>query len=139
MNEVPLNEVFDGSVWAKEFMKMNFKPQDIDEELMRAWFCNAIMCGYDYSERKKEQELTKLRACLEDAEKVIAFYAGGKNGCNYRMERPHVYCTLPDDDCDTKNDHHSDNYTMIVGGKRAREFQTKFAEIIAELAKKEEL
>lgn len=138
MSEVPLNDVFDGSVWAKEFMKMNFKPENIDEGLMLAWFCNAIMCGYDHSERKNQQELTKLRAFAKDAAKVIEFYSGeGNNGCNYRIERPYVYCTLPEDDCDTKNEHHRKDYTIIAGGKRAREFQTKHAEIIQQLIKEE--
>jgi len=38
-----------GDRWAKEFTKMfvNGDIGDIDLDLMRAWFCSAIMAGYD--------------------------------------------------------------------------------------------
>lgn len=38
----------DGQLWAKEFMKkFEEKKEEIDEELMRSWFANAIMAGHD--------------------------------------------------------------------------------------------
>jgi len=39
----------DGDKWAREFIKMfeNGDIKDIDLDLMRAWFCNSIMAGYD--------------------------------------------------------------------------------------------
>ncbi len=43
----------DGQKWAKEFIKMfGNKKEEIDEELMVAWFCNSIMAGYDNSDKK---------------------------------------------------------------------------------------
>ena len=39
----------DGDKWAREFIKMfgNGEIKNIDLDLMRVWFCNSIMAGYD--------------------------------------------------------------------------------------------
>lgn len=46
----------DAQYWAQEFMKIwQNEPIDLlDEELMLAWFANAIMAGYDEARRKYE-------------------------------------------------------------------------------------
>ncbi len=53
MKETKLNDEFDASVWAKEFMKkFENRLEEIDEDLMLGWFANAIMTGYDYPKNK---------------------------------------------------------------------------------------
>ena len=37
----------DARKWAQAFLTMNFAPAGIDEDLMTAWFANAIMTGHD--------------------------------------------------------------------------------------------
>lgn len=41
---VDLHVTMDADVWAKEFVRINGG----DVDLMRAWFANAIMAGYDH-------------------------------------------------------------------------------------------
>lgn len=55
--EINLNSTLDASVWAKEFMRIN---PPIDEDTMRAWFANSIMCGSDYTGYKLEK---RIRFC----------------------------------------------------------------------------
>ena len=43
---------FDAKVWAKHFMSVVDKGVKLNEELMRVWFSNAIMAGYDEGYRK---------------------------------------------------------------------------------------
>ena len=39
----PLNTDMNAQRWAKEFVELH----GLDEDLMRSWFANAIMCGWD--------------------------------------------------------------------------------------------
>jgi hypothetical protein len=77
-----LMQEFSGDVWAKEFMKEYNKQvlaQNhlwVDVDLMRAWFCSAIMAGHDYArsnsheklveEDKRSSTLLKEFLCLVD-------------------------------------------------------------------------
>lgn len=45
---IPLNDISDATVWAKEFCRIN---SAADEGTMLAWFANAIMAGYDHAKR----------------------------------------------------------------------------------------
>jgi hypothetical protein len=57
LNNADLLSTIDAEVWAKDFMSIfGNRKEDIDEELMFAWFANAIMCGYDYAMRLKKEE-----------------------------------------------------------------------------------
>lgn len=59
MNSFQLSQSPDGSVWAKEFMRIfgdDCLPK-IDEGLMISWFSNAIMCGHDWAYRKMEPSI----------------------------------------------------------------------------------
>ena len=47
-----LSSTIDASVWAKRFVQMHGG----DEDLMIAWFANAIMVGYDKGRRDSEAE-----------------------------------------------------------------------------------
>jgi hypothetical protein len=53
----------DAVVWAKEFMRIYNSPKIgnllLDEDLMRAWFANAIMAGYDEARRRYEKSGNK--------------------------------------------------------------------------------
>lgn len=49
---VNLHSTMDAEVWAREFVA-RFGG---DEELMRGWFANAIMCGYDEAMRRRDRE-----------------------------------------------------------------------------------
>lgn len=56
MEQVNLNDTFDAKVWAQEFMKtITEKKLVVDEDLMLAWFANAIMAGHDHAYRKKSK------------------------------------------------------------------------------------
>lgn len=44
-------DTMDGVLWAREFCRLN---PGQDEPLMTAWFCNAIMAGYDHARRTVE-------------------------------------------------------------------------------------
>lgn len=49
-----LHGTMNAETWAFEFMKMFCERRnEIDEDLMRAWFANSIMCGYDHGQRKE--------------------------------------------------------------------------------------
>jgi hypothetical protein len=77
-----------------------------------------------------EQELTKLRACLKDAANVIEFYA--EKG-HWGIAKPSESVSI--DPCDHYDPFFNESYSSneLIGGRRAREFQTKHAEIIKEL------
>jgi len=55
-------QITDGHLWAKSFMDTlnagHFTKDDIDESLMIAWFCNAIVTAQDkcYHEQTKKKE-----------------------------------------------------------------------------------
>ena len=61
----------DAVVWAKEFMRIyndnhQADPGEwIDEDLMRAWFANSIMAGFDEAKRREEARMKPLREALE--------------------------------------------------------------------------
>lgn len=67
---------FDAKVWAKEFMRIyNEKTLQknhlwIDEELMIAWFANAIMAGYDNARWKKSEPLDE--DVKEELERILS-------------------------------------------------------------------
>ena len=48
METKDLVESMDAAVWAKEFVRINGG----DEDVMRGWFANTIMAGYDHGVRK---------------------------------------------------------------------------------------
>ena len=51
-----LHRTMDAQQWAEEFMRRKFLHNfAVDEELMRAWFANAIMCGFDHGRRAAER------------------------------------------------------------------------------------
>ena len=52
VNEALLRSTIDASVWASEFVKVHGG----DEDLMIAWFANAIMAGYDEGQRRIKAE-----------------------------------------------------------------------------------
>lgn len=51
----------DAAVWAKFFMeikdKNGLKIEDIDEELMRGWFANAMMAMHDHLFQTQKEKL----------------------------------------------------------------------------------
>jgi len=60
--EIPasmLSESMDSEVWAHEFMRvLDEQKPELDVDLMRAWFANAIMAGYDgATQREKPRTL----------------------------------------------------------------------------------
>jgi transcriptional regulator of acetoin/glycerol metabolism len=60
-----LLSTMDGHVWAKEFMALYDAGQfagGIDVDLMRAWFANAIMVGYDHGAAHAERRLLGTKA-----------------------------------------------------------------------------
>lgn len=66
-DEVKLHDTIDAVVWAKEFKRLN---PDADEDLMRAWFANAIMAGFDDGHRRAQYE--EREACARTAEQRFA-------------------------------------------------------------------
>uniref|UniRef100_A0A6M3J041 Uncharacterized protein n=3 Tax=viral metagenome TaxID=1070528 RepID=A0A6M3J041_9ZZZZ len=73
ITERELVNSMDARVWAKEFMRLyensRKAPQNIpdwvDEDLMRGWFANAIMAGYDNATRKLQAENKALKEQLD--------------------------------------------------------------------------
>jgi len=48
-----LHSTMSADVWAKEFMNIwGDKLIELDLDLMRGWFANSIMCGYDHGIEK---------------------------------------------------------------------------------------
>lgn len=46
---------FDADKWAKEFMRIwGDRRDELDLDLMRSWFANAIMAGYDHAKRESK-------------------------------------------------------------------------------------
>lgn len=54
MSEVKLYDTMDANIWAHEFNRILVSngEQPIDVDTMRAWFANAIMCGWDHAHWK---------------------------------------------------------------------------------------
>lgn len=78
----------DAVVWAKEFMRVYNDAMAkqhhlwIEEDLMRAWFANAIMAGYDEARRryeKPEPKPTQEHCSCKDENKTLNEYSN----CGY--------------------------------------------------------
>lgn len=55
MEQNDLLQTMDAKVWADEFMaRFGSRKDDIDADLMLAWFANAIMTGWDFRARRGE-------------------------------------------------------------------------------------
>lgn len=54
-----LHSTMDAVIWADEFCKLN---PSIDQDLMRAWFANAIMVGWDHAHQRR---LEPMRSALD--------------------------------------------------------------------------
>jgi hypothetical protein len=73
-NIVNLHSTMDANVWAKEFCNTYRKlyNREIDEEWVRSWMCNAIMCGYDHQSWKQDKEyIYILKTTMGDILKVF--------------------------------------------------------------------
>ena len=54
IKQIDLTQEFSGDVWAREFLRINPEEKTgLDLDIMRAWFCNAIMAGYDHANRNR--------------------------------------------------------------------------------------
>lgn len=60
-----LNGEFDARIWASEFKKQY---PEMDEEILFAWFANAIMSGYDCHHK---QRYIPLLIVFEQAKRVV--------------------------------------------------------------------
>lgn len=70
MDDVKLHDTMDAGVWAKEFMRLQRKfGWSADEDMMRGWFANAIMCGWDH---RGWRETDKLRALAGELVELIS-------------------------------------------------------------------
>jgi hypothetical protein len=49
---IKLHQTTDARVWAQAFMERVEQGATVDEELMLAWFANALMCGWDHRARQ---------------------------------------------------------------------------------------
>ena len=49
---IKLHQTMDAQVWAQAFMERVNAGAIVTEELMLAWFANAIMCGWDHHARR---------------------------------------------------------------------------------------
>ena len=60
----PLNTDMNAQRWAKEFVELHGG----DEDIMRSWFANAIMCGWDnyYWSTDEYIQITELQKCKDD-------------------------------------------------------------------------
>jgi hypothetical protein len=60
----PLNTDMNAQRWAKEFVELHGG----DEDLMRSWFANAIMCGWDnyHWSTDEYKQTTELQKCKDD-------------------------------------------------------------------------
>lgn len=64
MNGSKILQTLDANEWSKEFIDtFKDRKEEIDLNLMRTWFANAIMCGYDFRQR----EIDSLRAKIQIA------------------------------------------------------------------------
>lgn len=82
-----LVSTMDGHVWAQEFMRLYLAgtfAEGVDVDLMRAWFANAIMVGYDHGAAHAERRLLGTKAeprTLEEIEeKAISHVLTLNNG-----------------------------------------------------------
>lgn len=68
--KVNLNDTMDAVIWAKEFMRIfgdkiyQTNGKVIDEDLMRSWFANSIMAGFDEAYRRQQKHVDKLKSLL---------------------------------------------------------------------------
>lgn len=67
------HESFDARVWAVAFCGI---VPDADEELMTAWFANAIMRGYDEASRKYRPATPHLERIAAEAEALYEALRG---------------------------------------------------------------
>lgn len=58
METKDLLQTMDADKWAKEFIKLN--PDATDLDMMRAWFANAIMTGWDHAHWKLNKKYETL-------------------------------------------------------------------------------
>ncbi len=65
--EIKLHKTMDAQIWTREFMRIN-PNTGLDEDTIRAWFANAIMCGHDHARWDKEKELQEY---IEDRDKWL--------------------------------------------------------------------
>lgn len=56
---VKLHSTMDAVVWANEFCKIT-KLTDLDQDTMRAWFANSIMCGWDHAHQRMNKDHTQV-------------------------------------------------------------------------------
>lgn len=64
-NDIKLHETMDADIWAKEFMRIwGDKRQELDVDLMRSWFANSIMCGFDHANWRSQPVIDKLKGLL---------------------------------------------------------------------------
>lgn len=61
-----LHETMNALDWAREFLRIkNEQKFTINEDLMLPWFANAIMCGYDHANYKKQDLISELQNIKE--------------------------------------------------------------------------
>ena len=64
-----LHQSSDAVVWADAFMEIwGHRLNEIDKELMIGWFANAIMAGYDLSNKKTNEKINELTRKFNDHE-----------------------------------------------------------------------
>lgn len=67
-----LLQTMDAQAWSKEFWRLwGHRLNEIDRDLMIAWFANAIMTGWDHQWWKVGPELELARKVIESARKGI--------------------------------------------------------------------
>lgn len=55
---IDLLNTMDANIWANEFMRIyGQRLNEIDLDLMRAWFANSIMCGWDHHEWRLKEKI----------------------------------------------------------------------------------
>jgi hypothetical protein len=111
MNEKEFNpQSMDAKVWAIEFMRLYrenaLDPTWVDEGLMIGWFANAIMAGYDESQRRAIQQ----RERLVDSVKVLAD------------------CLLPTKDSYRKDDERVTCYIKVGDLRKAKQLLAEIKE-----------
>lgn len=66
----------DAEVWTQEFMRTwGHRMGELDHDLMRAWFANSIMCGWDIAHQRIAANDLRLREIAQD---FVSYY--NKNG-----------------------------------------------------------
>jgi len=75
--------------------------------------------------REAEEELTKLRAALDESIKVIQFYGSQSSWMGYHRNVD----IIASSDC-SPDKSREDDFDIMLGGRRAREFLSKHSELI---------